>query len=275
MKKKSLLLLLIVISHLFFSSCSKQQMEMKEYSYSNIFHLTPDTTLGGLSINIEAEIPVKYHNKEILGNIQQQIIAKMFGESYTKLPIDSVIPVYVGKLFDDYKNSYGNDLERYKNLKGPMLNNDIQVEAVSMFLDEKILSYSYEQYAFMGGAHGGSNRYFYNFDLSNGHILKESDLFIDNYKQPLTELIKQCIVEDNAEIESVADLDELDFWEDAIKPNGNFYISDEGIVYVFNPYEIAPYSTGQTEVTLPYDRLKVLLKPNNLIAYLYNSSAKS
>ena len=121
--------------------------------------------------------------------------------------------------------------------------------------------------------HGNSNRYFYNFDLRNGHILHESDIFIDNYKAPLTELIKQRIVEDNAEIESVADLTEFDFWESEIKPNGNFYISDEGIVYVFNPYEIAPYSTGQTEVTLPYDRLKVLLKPGNLISYLYSSPA--
>ncbi|MBP1663887.1 MAG: hypothetical protein H6Q19_1027 [Bacteroidetes bacterium] len=254
-------------------SCAKQEMEMKNYSYSHTFHLTEDTTLGGLSISIEAELPVKYHNKEILTSIQQQIVGKMFGEIYTSLPVDSIIPRYVSRLYDDYKISYGNDLEKYKNLKGPMLDNEIQVEAVSMFLDDKILSFSYERYAFMGGAHGNSNRYFYNFDLSNGHILKESDIFIDNYKSPLTELIKQCIVEDNAEIESVADLNEFDFWEDEIKPNNNFYISDEGIVYVFNPYEIAPYSTGQTEVTLPYNRLKVLLKPDNLISYLYTTTS--
>jgi hypothetical protein len=262
----SLLLILV-------NSCTKQEMEMKNYSYANTFHLTPDTTLGGLSISIEAELPVNFSNKEILKSIQQQIVGKMFGEIYTNLPVDSIIPSYVSRLYNDYKISYGTDLEKYKDLKGPMLSNEIQVEAVSMFLDDKILSYSYERYAYMGGAHGNSNRYFYNFDLKNGHILHESDIFIDNYKAPLTELIKQRIVEDNAEIESVADLTEFDFWESEIRPNGNFYISDEGIVYVFNPYEIAPYSTGQTEVTLPYDRLKVLLKPGNLISYLYSSPA--
>ena len=63
-------------------------------------------------------------------------------------------------------------------------------------------------------------------------------------------------------------LEDTDFWVYAIKPNGNFYITDESINYVFNPYEIAPYSLGQTEVIIPFYKLKGILKPNNIISHL-------
>ena len=128
--------------------------------------------------------------------------------------------------------------------------NEIQVQGVALYLDDKILSYSYERYAYMGGAHGNSSRFFYNFDLSTAGLLTEKDLFVENYQEPLTQLIKQQIVEDNAEIESVADLNDFHFFEDQIKPNNNFYVNADGLVYVYNPYDIAPYSTGQTEVAL-------------------------
>jgi len=60
---------------------------------------------------------------------------------------------------------------------------------------------------------------------------------------------------------------------DAIKPNENFYITDESINYVFNPYEIAPYYMGQTEVVIPFYRLKDILKPNSIISYLTDKEA--
>ena len=154
------------------------------------------------------------------------------------------------------------------------MSNEISIDGVSLYLDEKILSYSYESYAYLGGAHGNSNRMLYNYDLSNAHTIKEQDLFIADYKASLTQLIKDQILEQSAEIGSVADLNDLNFWEDEIKPNDNFYISDEGLVYIFNPYEIAPYSMGQTEVMLPYDKLKPLLKKGNILEYLYNTTAQ-
>jgi len=43
---------------------------------------------------------------------------------------------------------------------------------------------------------------------------------------------------------------------------------------VFNPYEIAPYYMGQTEVVIPYTRLKDFLKPNSIISYLVEKQIK-
>ncbi|MPN12476.1 hypothetical protein SDC9_159794 [bioreactor metagenome] len=123
----------------------------------------------------------------------------------------------------------------------------------------------------MGGAHGLSTSNYLNFNIKNGKKITESDLFSDNYVTKLSELIKVRIVEQSFEDKSnepILSLNDTDFWVEAIKPNGNFYITDESINYVYNPYEIAPYYMGQTEVVLPFYRLIDILKPNNVISYL-------
>ena len=256
-----------------FISCQTQEMETEILDFSKKFYLSEDTTLGGLSFQAETEIPVKFHNKEVLENVRKQIIANIFGEMFNNFPADSILPKYANNLFLDYKRSNETYLANNAEIKeSPLiLENEIQIQGVAMYLDDRILSYSYERYAFMGGPHGNSSRLLYNFDLTNSHLIKESDLFIADYTESLTRLIKQQIVEDNAEMESVADLNDFHFFEDQIKPNNNFYITAEGIVYVYNPYDIAPYSTGQTVVLLTFEKLRPILKPENPIAYLYKN----
>ena len=44
-----------------------------------------------------------------------------------------------------------------------------------------------------------------------------------------------------------------------IFPAENFILGDETITFVYNPYEIAPYALGSTELTLPYSQLSKIL----------------
>lgn len=257
------------------TSCSKQEVETEVYTYDNVFYLSADTSLGSLSFHAETELLSQFQNHEVLNNVNRQIVAKIFGEVFNSYPTDSLLPKYANALYQEYKKSNEPYLEEISQLQGAksILENEIAIQGVAMYLDEKLLSYSYERYGFMGGAHGNSSRLLYNFDLSNAKLLSESDIFTENYKDALTQLIKQQIVEDNAEIESVADLSDFHFYEDKIKPNNNFYITADGLVYVFNPYEIAPYSTGQTIVLITFEKLKPILKPDNPIAYIYETPA--
>ena len=45
-----------------------------------------------------------------------------------------------------------------------------------------------------------------------------------------------------------------------IRPNGNFTISDSGVTYIYNQYEIGPYVMGTIKVTVPWDELEDLLQ---------------
>ena len=44
-----------------------------------------------------------------------------------------------------------------------------------------------------------------------------------------------------------------------IEPNGNFKVSDEGVIYIYGPYEIGPYYLGSIEVTVPWEELGTLV----------------
>ena len=274
MKKFVIYLFSATLFSFVFISCSNPEMETEIISYNNTFYLSSDTSMGGLSFEAETEIPVKFHNKEVLKNVKKQIIAKIFGEIFNNYPTDSLLPKYAGVLFQEYKKSNEAYLRDTAELKysPSFLANEIQIQGVAMYLDSKILSYSYERYAYLGGPHGNSSRLLYNFDLADSHLITENELFTANYSESLTQLIKQQIVEDNAEMESVADLNDFHFFEDLIRPNNNFYITAEGIVYVYNPYDIAPYSTGQTAVLLTFEKLKPILKPGNPIAYMLETN---
>ncbi|MFV0391860.1 MAG: DUF3298 domain-containing protein [Paludibacteraceae bacterium] len=247
---------------------------MKNFVYHAVYPLTADTTLGALRLNADVELPVKFRDNDITKNVRKQIIAKIFGEMYNAVPLDSILPKYSNVLAAEYKKSNEPFLQKILEDKhpSPIWQNEIVIQGVTMFSDDRILSYSYERYAFMGGAHGNTNRLLYNFDLHNARLFTEQSLFIDDYKNSITQLIKQQIVEDNAEIESVANLNEFNFFEAEIKPNNNFYVTGDGIVYVYNQYDIAPYSTGQIEVALSFERLKPILRPNNPLAYFYDDT---
>ena len=43
-------------------------------------------------------------------------------------------------------------------------------------------------------------------------------------------------------------------------PSENFILGDETITFVYNPYEIAPYAVGSTELIIPFGDIKDLLK---------------
>lgn len=51
-----------------------------------------------------------------------------------------------------------------------------------------------------------------------------------------------------------------------IVPNNNFWLNEEGIHYSYNQYEIAPYSMGVINVTVPYADLSDILLPDGIIS---------
>ncbi|NLY25603.1 MAG: DUF3298 domain-containing protein, partial [Bacteroidales bacterium] len=56
-----------------------------------------------------------------------------------------------------------------------------------------------------------------------------------------------------------------------IVPNNNFWLNDEGIHYTYNQYEIASYSMGVINVTVPYSDLTDILLPETIISgYITN-----
>jgi len=280
MKKQSILLLMSALVSFAFFSCTSKTVKTEEKDFVKRYYLAKDTTKGSLSVDIEVEIPNEFADSSVLKAVRACIISNLFGDEYVSHKNDTLVHLFASELLKDYKANNEPLINQLDSTKRYSFNNEHTVSGFSLLSDKKIYVYGIERYIYMGGAHGLETRNFYNFDLKTGKLITENDLFKADYKSKLAELIKVRIVEESKEYkdeknsEPVTSLEDTDFWTDSIKSNGNFYITDESINYVFNPYEIAPYYMGQTEVSLPFNRLKDLLKTNNIITYLVEKQQK-
>jgi len=268
MNRKNIIygLLTIAMVALWAVSCKEPTMKMKNLNYADREFLLPeDTAEGVLSVSIQVELPETYTNTAVLATIRNTLITSMFGKNYIAIADDSVPQKYFAELAADYRNS-NEPIVRLIEECDPLLtlNYEHNLEGFTVLNTPHFYSYGYERYVYAGGAHGLNTTNYLNFDLADGHLIVESDLFAPETQTALVALLKKGIVQQ----QGIADLEQSPFYIDSIKPNNNFYISDEGITFVFNPYEIAPYYVGKTEVLLTCDDIAPLLKANSPIAIM-------
>ena len=111
-----------------------------------------------------------------------------------------------------------------------------------------------------GGAHGINQLLTMNFDTQSGRLLRLQDVFVAGYEHRLNELLTDALLKQT----DCKSLDELRqkgylYSMDMFAPE-NFVLGEDGITFVYNPYEIASYSVGKTELTIDYVDLEEILK---------------
>lgn len=135
----------------------------------------------------------------------------------------------------------------------------IKSEEVGVVMNQhELLCIETSEYVFSGGAHGMLNRLFYVFDSQSGKRLKMEDVFLPQSDSILTELLTNEI-RSRYEINNDSSLKSFGLFVEVVEPNTNFWISTTGIGFYYNSYELAPYSYGQSDLFLPFTRLKGLL----------------
>jgi hypothetical protein len=114
---------------------------------------------------------------------------------------------------------------------------------------------------FTGGAHGGYGTYFINIRPSTGETVTLDNIFRSGYEESLR-AIGENVFRKSLNLTDSASLAEegFEFPQDKFELNDNFGLSKDGILFVFNIYEIAPYVLGAQEILIPYDKIKGLLK---------------
>lgn len=133
------------------------------------------------------------------------------------------------------------------------------------FFDGRYFSFYQDYYIFTGGAHGMPYWTGYTFDLQTGEELFLNDI-ISNSEEELKEIVTGYFTELIAG-------EPGGFWEDApqyVEENTDFeslfYLTKEGIVFYFGPYELSCYAAGFQQVTIPYSEfeMKIDLSADNL-----------
>ena len=117
---------------------------------------------------------------------------------------------------------------------------------------DSIMSYQATTDTYLGGAHGSHYIRYYNFQASTGKLLSISEIVPAEKEMLVLMAMEEQLCKD-WEAKDLADLQE----KTGITMLGNLYLTDnfllkgDSIEFLFNQYEIAPYSSGLISVTLP------------------------
>jgi len=189
----------------------------------------------------------------------------------SKIQKELLRPIGSEKNNNNFEELMQNFIEEYKNFKKEFPKAwqawEIERKAVNNFNDDNILSCSFREYSYLGGAHPNSFLTFINFNLKSGEIINLLDLLIEGYQDELNN-IAEPIFRKEKELTPEENLTEAGFWfdDDKFSINNNFSIGKEGLTFYYNTYEITAYAYGPTELFIPYKSIKKLIKPDGLLA---------
>ena len=120
----------------------------------------------------------------------------------------------------------------------------------------------------MGYAEGAAHPYHYNmtfnYDLEQGKKLSLDELFRpdSNYLEAVS---SYCIFD-----LSKRDIGFYGGFEQGAEPTPenyrNWNITSNGLMITFDEYQVAPYAAGAQTVVVPYEKLKTVIKPRELMS---------
>jgi hypothetical protein len=133
-----------------------------------------------------------------------------------------------------------------------------EVRGKTLWQSPRFASFQTESYSFTGGAHGSFAASLGTYDLSTGQSVGLTEVVRDT--AALVPMLETAFVDLKKEGSSEPmKLSDLLFPEFKNLPvSTNFCLVQEGVRFFYNPYEVAAWAIGSTEITLTWEQLGAL-----------------
>lgn len=115
-------------------------------------------------------------------------------------------------------------------------------------------------YEYWGGAHGGTVVACRNYHIEDGSVVTQDEYFMPGYKEALIPVLDSLLLI-HAGVTDRSQLDDNGYF--SMQPMyvpEYFRIREDSIDFIFNQYEIAPYSTGVTTLTVAESDIRDLIR---------------
>lgn len=201
--------------------------------------------------SFEADIEVIYDLAK--GNSD---VAKLINSQIEKQIIESIPNTQNNQSIEEAINAFE---KSYVDFKGEFFDTErpwtLTVETEIVYQTKTLISIALSTYSDTGGAHGNDSIQFLNFNPENGALYELEDLIIDI--NGFTSLAEAHFLE-NMKGEGNS-IDEFFFGKDFQLPE-SIGFNEEGIILLYNTYEIASYNQGITEFVIPIEEVEKYLK---------------
>jgi|BioPla2DNA2_1021312.scaffolds.fasta_scaffold22096_4 hypothetical protein len=259
------LIFISALAALTFASCVKQ--ETKETVFQSEFKYTLEQND---SCNLEIIYSLAYYETfaggdELRDKLNGTIVELCFDESQAGKTVREAFDDYCKYAAEEYQKDAGelyqdiaNNLEEDEEFLWSICRWSENVSSEFRGRVENLQTYCVFTYNYLGGAHGMHYESLYLLDLKSGERVREEELFKEGYAEPVAALIREY-AEKKYSSEEEEDFTYDLFTIEGLVPNGCCGVSEEGITWNYQPYEIASYAAGVISVTVPWEALQELL----------------
>ena len=245
--------------------------------YKHIFkeeeaHLTEDASSPFCDFSVDYTY-LDEEGDSIATLINRTIQGEFLGNDYASLTPEEAVDSFMNVYIRDYRKETG-ELYQVDRAKGtsdeeiPAWYN--QTYSLVTFIEEGhggTINVSANVFVDTGGAHPHQWSQWLNFDFESGKLLTKDDVFLASAKADIERMLLDHLMLMQAEMypdESLKTLEDLQ--QKGFLQMTNMYIPDnfllhkEGVSFLFNRYDIAPYSAGEIVIEIPYEEIGYCLK---------------
>lgn len=204
-------------------------------------------------------------NPELATKLNQYIIAQLIDQIDDGEEAE-VVHATATKTLEQFASEF---IDEYQQEPNNFSNWELERIAKVIYKTKTLLSLSLDEYGFAGGAHPFNGTQLSVVNLKNAQSVKLADLLNPNFESALNVEGEKAF----RDFHHLADTDDLEekgfsFENNVFRLNNNFAITEDGLKFIFNSYEIAPYAVGSTELNIPYENIKSLIRPQGELAEL-------
>lgn len=233
-------------------------------------HLQDESNSPACKVTIDYSYLAESNDADTIAQrINETALAYSLGKEYARM----APAVAVDSFKNDYISNYRKDVsELYEeDIKNGTAKEDLpswfnyEYSLTTKFSDGKegILNFTCWKFEYTGGAHPNEWGKWLNFDTANGKLLKLQDVFIAGSEAPISQLLlKELITEmagrlEDENIKSLKDLQNAGILNlTNMYVSENFLLEKEQVSFLYNKYDIAPYSAGAITLSLPYSEVE-------------------
>lgn len=145
-------------------------------------------------------------------------------------------------------------------MMSPDTNSYLEVNYDIEWATDKLVSIHFINSEFSGGAHPNYESATLNFDSTNGKEIKLADLF-EPKSAYLKTISEYAIADLKSRGEDLTDAETIESGAGAKPENyANWNLTNKGLMFTFDPYQVASYAAGMQTVIIPYDKLQSIMR---------------
>ncbi len=200
-----------------------------------------------------------------------------FGDQFEGLApeafVDALAASYLTEYREDVESLYQEDVARGTAPEDLPMWYNYEFDFQTLLKPGKgtVWNFSVLNFSYTGGAHPMTYRKCVNIDTKTGHIYTKEEVFDLDHESDICRLILQeLIAEANRRLETDTITSVEGLQENGMLLNDgglfvpdNFLLKENHVTFVYNRYDIAPYSAGDFLLSVSNEQLAPYLKPQN------------